>query len=161
LRDLSGVISFHRKEPSEPLFDLSISGFSKALSNLTEAELTNSTVKVTVHLTESDIIATPQAVLVLAEKGGEDNTMANRLKGLFGQKADKDIESPATDGDDGTAEMPQSQSQTVNRKAAESVPLRVEMRPVGILPLSTDELAEAKKRSECLCSFLSDPLVAL
>jgi hypoxia up-regulated 1 len=136
----------HRKEPSEPLFDLSISGLSATLSNLTEAESTNSTVKVTVHLTESDIVTAPQAVLVLPEKGGEDNTMAGRLKGLFGHKADKDEAAPA--GNDSTAETPKSQA--ASKKAAEPLPLRVETRPTGVLPLSKDELAEAKKRSGCL-----------
>jgi hypothetical protein len=130
----------YRKEPSLPLFDLSISGLPNALSNLTEAEAANSTVKVTVHLTESDIIVVPQAILALPELA-EESTMADKLKGLFGHKSEKDDAATADNGDGSETATPKAA-----KKSVESVPLRVEIRQNGFLPLSADEMADAKKR---------------
>ena len=51
-----------------PLFDTTINGFEKALTNLTDGEIANSTVKVTVHMSDSSVVSISQAIFSLPER---------------------------------------------------------------------------------------------
>lgn len=54
-----------------PILQAEISGFEKALTNLSEAEVQNATVKVTIEQTTSNTIAVPQAIFELPERSDE------------------------------------------------------------------------------------------
>lgn len=130
---------------SLPIVDFSITGIDATFANLTAEEQLNTSVKVTVQLSESGIISVPSAQLVLPEGPKDSEGLKDKLKGLFGgkEKAEAESDEKAENGEVGDKDETVKEAKT---KAKGPINLKVETIHRGIAPLTKEEKKEASKR---------------
>ncbi|KAK4698666.1 hypoxia up-regulated 1, partial [Phenoliferia sp. Uapishka_3] len=81
------TLQFHLRKPKttssvqrpEELFETSITGLTKAYANSTTEEIANATVKVTISLSESNLVTVTSAVLVFKHEGSGGLTLNGEL----------------------------------------------------------------------------------
>lgn len=151
---------------SSPLFQAHISGFETALVNLTEAEVQNATVKVTVEQTTSSLITIPRAVFELPERSDDGQGVAGECGQLLLRWPESRTQSKfATTGKlwnmvagnkdadtEGAQPSDEAQEKKGGVKAAEKRPLTVTFKQTGsrATVLSENEKEAAKRRCALL-----------
>ncbi|GAA98931.1 uncharacterized protein L969DRAFT_95608 [Mixia osmundae IAM 14324] len=141
-------------EPGGEIMTATIRGFEKALVNVTEEEIANSTVRVTVQLSDSNVVTIPSAMLFLPMppiKLNADDSLGAKLKGLLGGK---DKEKNLTD-DPEIAKMLQDAIKpkkptmlTVDVKYATVLPMLPSDRIKSRTKLSEIDAAESRKKAK-------------
>lgn len=124
--------------PVGSIADVHISGISAALANLTEAEISNTTVKVTVQLSSSGLLDIASAQLLLPEIKAS-GSVTDKLKGFFGGSKDKkDAENSAEETDESA-----KPAEEIQKKQAGPVQLTVNYlgNPFQALPATEKKLA--------------------
>ncbi|KAI9432685.1 actin-like ATPase domain-containing protein [Lactarius indigo] len=127
------------------LLDARISGVKEALANITEAGGVDPIIKATILFSESGFVSVPEAVAYAELK---DDSIAGKLKGLFG-------DSPAEDGSTSTADAEaSSSSSSVAPKATKAaatpkditIPLNVTVKFTSVAPMGLEQKREARQR---------------
>ncbi|KAH9062604.1 Hsp70 protein-domain-containing protein [Lactarius deliciosus] len=143
-------LAFSYKEPPSSdfpadLLDARISGVAEALANITEAGGIDPIIKATILFSESGFVSVPEAVAYAELK---DDSIAGKLKGLFG-------DSPAEDGTTSTADADvSSTSPSVAPKATKpaatpkdiTIPLNVTVKFTSVAPMGLEQKREARQR---------------
>ncbi|KAI0318042.1 actin-like ATPase domain-containing protein [Amylostereum chailletii] len=124
------------------LIDVRISGVQEALANITEEGGVEPMIKATIMFSESGFVSVPEAVAYADIK---DESIAGKLKGLFGDKAtDSASESSSTaDGTSSSADPKPTKSVTKN---SVTIPLKVEVKFPSVAPMSVEHKREARLR---------------
>lgn len=143
-------LAFSYKEPPAgefpvDLLDARISGVAEALANITEAGGIDPVIKATILFSESGFVSVPEAVIYAELK---DDSIAGKLKGLFG-------DSSAEDGSTSTADADaSSSSSSVAPKATKAaatpkditIPLNVNVKFTSVAPMGLEQKREARQR---------------
>ena len=143
LEDFS--IHFQYKSTDNPMSGIrsvAITNLTAALANATEADAKNATVKVTIEMSESNLLNVLSAHLFLPEQK-EPASVADKIKGFFGSNKDKDANDTILDN---LSEKELSDMLGAPKKPAGPVSLLVTTLPVAYLPLVEQEKREAIKR---------------
>ncbi|KAM0747743.1 actin-like ATPase domain-containing protein [Meredithblackwellia eburnea MCA 4105] len=156
----------HRKTPlqaageqPEFIFETTISGIEKALVNLTEEVIANATVKVTINLSETNIVSVTKAVIVLAEDEPGKPSLNEKLQGFLkgftgGKKEEGSPGSETPESEDSSAEN-DTEKEDAKAKLDEimrafptngTVTLTLNTVPIERNPMSYEDKTEAKKR---------------
>ncbi|KAL8277095.1 hypothetical protein RQP46_010523 [Phenoliferia psychrophenolica] len=153
-------------EQPEALFETTISGLTTALTNLTTEAIANSTVKVTISLSESGLVSVSKAVVLLEGDAVQNLSLNDKLKGFlgsFGGKKDGDAKKPVDPNADPDAPEVEDPFEGIDEKEQEATRLKIEelMKSMptnetvvlqaqtvfsGRVPMSLEDKTEAKKR---------------
>ncbi|KAI0270552.1 actin-like ATPase domain-containing protein [Gloeopeniophorella convolvens] len=140
------ALTFAYREPPAAefpveLLDARISGVAAALANITEAGGIDPVIKATILFSESGFVSVPEAVAYAELK---DESIAGRLKGLFGEGA------TAEDGSTETADASAAPTPKATKAAATpkdiTIPLNVTVKFTSVAPMGLEQKREARQR---------------
>jgi len=141
--DFSLVFSYKeppmRELPVE-LLDVRISGVAEALANITESGGVDPVIKATILFSESGFVSVPEAIAFAEIK---DDSLAGKLKGLFG-----DGSSSAEDGATSTVDPSSAPKPTKTPATPKdlTVPLTVTVKFPSVAPMGLEQKREARQR---------------
>ncbi|KAH9996166.1 actin-like ATPase domain-containing protein [Russula compacta] len=141
-------LAFSYKEPPASAFpvellDVRISGVAEALANIIEAGGVDPVIKATILFSESGFVSVPEAIAYAETK---DDSLAGKLKGLFG-----DGSSSAEDGSTSTVDSSTSSSAPKTTKPPATpkditIPLNVTVKFPSVAPMGLEQKREARQR---------------
>ncbi|KAI9461976.1 heat shock protein 70 family [Lactarius psammicola] len=133
------------------LLDARISGVAEALANITEAGGIDPIIKATILFSESGFVSVPEAVAYAELK---DDSIAGKLKGLFGDSSAEDGSTSTADADASSSSSSSLSSSSVAPKATKAaatpkditIPLNVTVKFTSVAPMGLEQKREARQR---------------
>ncbi|KAH9031931.1 heat shock protein 70 family [Lactarius pseudohatsudake] len=143
-------LAFSYKEPPSSdfpadLLDARISGVAEALANITEAGGIDPIIKATILFSESGFVSVPEAVAYAELK---DDSIAGKLKGLFGDPSAEDGSTSTADADassTSTSVAPKATKPAATPKDI-TIPLNVTVKFTSVAPMGLEQKREARQR---------------